>query len=431
MSHPSARDAGLPEIHTPDAASRRSASLSGIVFRYGLALSPLGDFLSVRASSASMSGGGDARVSLLLRGAVIGGLIGAMLLGGRVRGFNWRQVLLAAIALAVLCMTFLAGGMSAGEFAEQAIFVLKVFSFFVYFAALSTLGGKQFAAAERIVGLVLLVYAFSIVAGGVFSIEMFRSYQADTQIRSGYKGIVFAQNEASALLIVGTAYAYTRVLRSGWHALELLLVASLLAASMLVGTKAAPAGALGVTVAYFYARHGGFGATLRTAVALALLVALAVAVYLTVPGIAEAVDLSVRYFLYQYDNARGDALLTILLSGRNLKFAQVWDALGRQGYVALLTGGYPVIRFLVEIDVPDLLLSMGVPVFFVYFRALTECFFVSWRGAIPRFGKLSFMVLLLIACSAGHVLTSAVVSPYLAIIAVVVQRSRTPRRSPQ
>jgi hypothetical protein len=428
MSHPIAGDAApLPpytDPHGHDAAWRRSTSLCGLVFRCGMALSPLGDFLSVRASSGAMSGGGDARVSLLLRGAMIGGLIGAMLIGGRVKGFNWRQVLLAMIALSVLSVTFVAGGMSAAEFAEQAIFVLKVFSFFVFFAALSALTASQFAAAERIVGIVLLAYAFSIVAGGLFSIEMFRSYQADTQIRSGYKGIVYAQNEASALLIVGIAYAYTRVMRFGWRGLEMLLVASLLAASMLVGTKAAAAGTLAVTIAYFYARHGALAASLRAAVVLALLAALAVAAYMVLPGVAGAVDLSVGYFIYQYDNASGDALFTILLSGRNLKFATVWDALGRQGYLALLTGGYPVIRYLVEIDIPDLLLSLGAPVFCFYFMALAGRFFVHGRGAIPRFGKLFFIVLLLIACTAGHVLTSAVVSPYLAIIAVVLQRSR-------
>src|SRR5580698_1637417 len=188
----------MPSATSPfDLASWRSAHMVYLLFAVGIALSPLGDFLSVRASSGS--DGGDARYSLILRGGVIVGLIVAMLLSGRTRSANWRNALLAALAVVVSSVAYAAGEMSGKEYIEQSIFVLKVFSFFVYFAALTGLTDRQLARLEPVVRMALLVYGAAIVVGAALSIEMFRSYAADgdVQIRSGYKGIVYAQNEAS------------------------------------------------------------------------------------------------------------------------------------------------------------------------------------------------------------------------------------------
>ncbi|MCW0014658.1 hypothetical protein OIV42_32000, partial [Burkholderia pseudomallei] len=95
----------------------------------------------------------------------------------------------------------------------------------------------------------------------------------------------------------------------------------------------------------------------------------------------------------------------------------------------LLTGGHPVVRYMVEIDVPDLILAFGFPIFALYFVSLTRTFV---RGGehrkANRFGRLFFFVLIAMASSAGHVLGSAVVSPYLALIAVMIRRARRPAR---
>ncbi|MDR5839649.1 O-antigen ligase family protein [Caballeronia sp. LZ031] len=325
-------------------------------------------------------------------------------------------------------MNLALGGMSGEEFAAQTVFILKVFSFFVYLAALSRLNGRQLAFLERFVVAALFVYAAAIIAGALFSIEAFRSYQDDTQIRSGYKGIVYAQNEASALMVAGLAYVYSRVLRFGWRPLEGVLVFCVFCASLLVGTKAAAVGACAVFVVYCYARHSVMGATVRAGIAIALIAGVAVTAYLTLPSIADAVDLSIRYFLYQYDNMRSEnGLLSIVLSGRDLKFEQIAGEIARLDYLPLLTGGFPVVRYLVEIDVPDLALCLGVPVFVFYLRALKRGFVVARSGRVARFGTLFFVVLLLIACTAGHALNSAVVSPFLAVLATIVQRGEEPR----
>ena len=163
----------MPSASSPfDLASWRSAHMVYLLFAAGIALSPLGDFLSVRGNSGS--NGGDARYSLILRGAVIAGLIVAMLLSGRVRSSNWRSAFLAALAVVVSSVAYAAGAMSGKEYIEQTIFVLKVFSFFVYFAALTGLTDRQLARLEPLVRMALLVYSAAIVVGAVLSIDMFR-----------------------------------------------------------------------------------------------------------------------------------------------------------------------------------------------------------------------------------------------------------------
>jgi hypothetical protein len=404
-----------------------STTLIWAVLAVGLMLSPLSDFLSVRALHGATGQGGDARFSLLVRGAMVFGLLGAMVWGGKVRLSGLRIAMLVIAPILSASVVYALGDMSGSEFVEQAIFVLKIFSFFVYLAALSGLSARRLAKLESIVYVSLLVYAMAIVAGAAFSIEMFRSYQADTQIRSGYKGIVFAQNEASSLMIVGLAFGYLRVLRFGWRLRDTLLVVSLLAASMLVGTKGAAVGALGVTCAYFYSRHSVFKATLNAGAMIGLIAGVAMLSYLFIPAIQQAADLSIGYFNQAGGHFEDNKLLTVLLSGRNLKFANVWDGLGRQDYVALLTGGYPLARSLVEIDIPDLVLALGLPIAIAYFVMLYGVLVHHGRRlATSRFSKLFFFVLIAVAASAGHELGSAVITPYLAVIAIVIKRCVAP-----
>lgn len=389
----------------------------------GFALSPIGDFLSVYALKGSVGGDFSARYSLILRGVVVGGIFICMSLRGTVTYSTVRILFLVTVAIGASTISYGFAQMTPGEYVEEVIAILKVFSFFVYVAALSGLSDRQLAIVERVVRAVLLIYALAIIAGAIFSIEMFHSYRGDIQIRAGYKGIVYAQNETSALMMVALAYAYLRVLRIGWTIVDAMFIGTLLIASSLVGTKGAVVGALGVIFAFYYARYGVLKATLRAASLVVLLTVIAVLIYLSVPAVQKAVDLSVDYFQYHRDHASSDGLLTILMSGRNVKFANVWSELARENYVALLTGGYPTVRYPIEIDGPDLLLALGFPVFLIYFYDLRRNLVCRRRGSIARFGRLFFVVLILIAFTAGHVLVSAIVAPYIALVAVIVKRS--------
>ena len=407
---------------------RSSLSWIWIIFATGLALSPLADFLSVKAAHGADGGAGDARYSLLLRGSMAVGLFVVLLSAKSAKLSSWRIGLLAIVAGLASAATYALGDMSAGEVAQQEILILKVFSFFVCLAALSGLRDDELEALKPMVRYTLLAYALAILAGAVFSIDMFRSYWGDTEIRAGYKGIVYAQNEASALMIAGLGYGLLTVLISGWSVANGAFVACFLLASGLVGTKAALAGAVSIMCGYLYSRHRVPQATLRALAVVASFVFIAAAAYLCMPAVRSAVDLSVQYFTYQHDHAGQGATLSTILSGRDLKFSKVWDDVSSGGYMALLTGGYPIVRYLIEIDLPDLILAMGLPVCAIYLCMLAKPFLHRGDGSVLRFGKWFFVVLMATACTAGHVLVSAIVSPYLAMIAVLLQRAAASRR---
>ncbi|CAB3777090.1 hypothetical protein LMG28614_00354 [Paraburkholderia ultramafica] len=408
---------------------RTPVSLGWAVFACGLALSPFADFLSVRAAHGFDAADGDARYSLLVRGSMVVGLLFVLVTGRWVKLSSLRTGLLALVAIMASALTLTFGNMSSAEFAQQVVFVLKVFSFFICFAALSGMSSRQLEQLEVVVWFTLLIYGLSIFAGAAFSIDMFRSYQADTQIRSGYKGIVYAQNEASSLLIVGLGYGLLKVLKSGWSIRNGALVSTILLASFLVGTKAAMAGAVAMTCSYLYCGHRVPQATVRALAIVGVLAGIGLAAYLSLPAVRDAVDLSLQYFIYQHDHTGSGGMLTIALSGRDIKFSNVWDEVAKEGYVPLLTGGYPVVRYLVEMDVPDLVLAMGLPVCVCYLWSLGTAFVYREGGPVPRFGKLFYIVLMAAACTAGHVLVSAITSPYLAMIAVLVKRAAADRRS--
>ncbi|MEZ2354437.1 hypothetical protein [Caballeronia sp. RCC_10] len=394
-----------------------------------LILTPLADFLTTWASVGGGSEAG-ARYSLLVRGCLLAGMVSIMLVAGNVKRATCIRALLATIAVGAAAIMCLAGEMSGQEFAEQAIFISKTFCFFVYTAALSTLSHQQRSKLEPLVLGALLVYAAAIIVGAIFSVDMFRSYQASNHIRSGYKGIVYAQNETSALMIAGLGYANLRVLRFGWKKLNILAFLMLSVACLLIGTKAAMVGAFAIICIYFYARHSVIVATFRASNAVLVLLLIAIVAYAAVPSVRDAVSLSRDYFVYHYDRASGNALLTILLSGRDIKFAQVWADLANTSYLAVLTGGYPVTRYLIEIDVPDLVICLGAPLFCYYFWSLRREFVFAGSAPLARYGRLLFLVVLAVACTAGHTLNSAVTSPYLAFIAVVI-RFECDKRSAQ
>ncbi|MEM5314012.1 O-antigen ligase family protein [Paraburkholderia sp. JHI869] len=401
-----------------------------LVLFVGIALSPLADFLSVYALKGQVGGDMGARYSLFVRGAMVAGLIAAMLLSGRARLSNWRICLLALVAVIMSCASLAFDGMSSGEFLEEVIAIAKVFSLFVYVAAFSELRDAQLEKVEALMRVTLLVYALAILAGAVFSIDIFRSYRGDTQIRAGYKGIIYAQNEASALLLSGLALAYLHVVRYGWRARYVVLVGTLFMAALLLGTKGALAAGFSVISAYSYARYGVVKASVRLGAVVVVILLVALAVYFLAPSVHQAVDLSIQYFSYQGDRAGSEKFATVLMSGRNVKFSNVWDELTNRDFLPLLIGGYPTVRYPVEMDGPDLTLIMGIPVFCLYLRDLFRLYARPGNGRIVHYGKYFFVVLLIIACSAGHVLTSAIVAPYLAVISVLVHRWADEERRP-
>jgi hypothetical protein len=392
----------------------------------GIMLSPLSDFLSVYALKGQANSDVDARFSLFLRGAIVAVALVSMLCSGCIRLSSYRIFLMMSVTVAMSCVSLAMGDITGGELVAQIVVIAKVFSVFIYAAALSDLDDRQVESIAFAMRVALFIYAVSIIAGACFSIDMFRSYRGDTQIRAGYKGIVYAQNEASALLLAGMALAYIRVLRDGWRRTDVVFAATIFVAAFLLGTKGAIVACLGVFAAYSYARFGVAKATMRVMMLVGILSCGVAAVYLLSPAVRQAIDLSISYFTYHGDHAGGGKVATVLLSGRNVKFANVWDALTKQSFMPLLIGGYPTARYQIEMDGPDLALIMGIPLFIVYINDIFKLYLGRGGSRISRFGRYFLALLIILSCTAGHILTSAVVAPYLALLGDLVRRgSRT------
>ena len=408
-----------------DASFKMAAAIAWGGLVVGLGLSPFADFLSVYAAKgAGVQHGVDARISLVLRGMMTISLIVCLIYGSRTSIGGLRQTAAFAFVVCATIGSYAFGMLVAREVFEQVVFALKVFTFFVYPAAMMMLTNRRLDQVQSVAFATLMAYGLSIIIGASLSIELFRSYQADVQIRSGYKGIIYAQNEAAALVVTATAFGYLHALLRGWTWRSMSLVGCMIVASSLTGTKGAMLGVIGVTCVYFFARFNAIKASWYAGLVLTALAIAAISAYFFVPAVNQAVELSLRYFEYRSGHTDDDVLLTLLLSGRNLKLANVWTDVQANDYIALLTGGHPVVRYMVELDAFDPLLAFGVPIFAIYTLALSRTFIR--RGAhqrVNRFAYLFFVVLIGMACTAGHVLGSAVVSPYLALIAVAIRRA--------
>lgn len=404
-------------------AGRRGNPLRAMILPIllvGLSMAPLFDFLSVYALKGKVGGDIGARYSLFLRGGMVAALTATLLLGGRARLSNWQIGLMSLITILASFVSLAFADMAGSEFVEQVIAIAKIFSLFIYVAALSDLTGNKLERVEKFARMTLLVYALAIIAGALFSIDIFRSYRGDTQIRAGYKGIIYAQNEASALLLSGLALAFMGALRRGWQGKNVAFVVILIVAAFSLGTKGAVVAVFGVIAVYCYSKYGLVKASIRLAPIVVIVLMAVLAVYYLSASVRQAVDLSVQYFSFQSDRASGDKVATILLSGRNVKFSNVWDDLSDRYFVPLLTGGYPIVRYPIEMDGPDLALIMGIPVFSLYLYYLFKLYVRRGGGYIAIYGRYFFVLLMLMASSAGHVLTSAIAAPYLALIVKLV-----------
>lgn len=410
----------LAPARAPSAALRQSIYR---VLCVGISLGPVADFLSVWAGGGVAGAG--ARVSLLLRAAVTVALFGLLLSRGRLSREGLRLACAALYCVVVAAWLWADSVYAAGALFEQMVFVVKVFSVFVYGAAMATLDPREFRVVGVLGGVTLAVYAAAILAGAGLSIDMFRSYQADVQIRSGYKGIFVAQNEVSALMAVALATAYLLVLRGGWSAYRAAFVGVVVLASMCVGTKAAIGNVALMTLAYLVAQRGWHGAVLPALAILLVGLAVMFSAYGLVPSVREAADVTLAYFTDRYQPGNADSVVGMVASGRNVKLLEVWQTLAQSTWLPLLVGGYPAASYLVEMDFPDLAIVLGLPVLTIYLVAwcapfLTRTIPVTHRHDL--YGRLVLVILLLLANLAGHVLASGGVALYLALLGQTLRR---------
>lgn len=377
---------------------------------------PLFDFISITLNSGGTE---SSRVSLISRGILSTAiLISAIALN--IRNKN-KIITLSALILPIASCTIwlLLGFYDEKTFLENLVYITKLASFFSFLYTIKTLKPAQFSKLESIVKSSLFIYLACILAGAIFDINSFRSYAlAD---RSGYKGIIIAQNEAAGLILVATLISAANITQRIAIKSDIIIFSLAITASLLLGAKASLIGALLSIISVCVARYGFARATPIIIISLITISSVALLAYNLNTEINIAVQSSLSYFEYQYDNYAQGNIFTLLLSGRDNKLDYVLNNILSKNYLYLITGGYPMGNYSIEIDFPDLILLMGAPTASLYILQFISSF-KTRNKSMKLFAMLSLGSILIISNTAGHIFVSALVLPYISFLCEKINR---------
>ncbi|KMN09781.1 hypothetical protein TU84_10920 [Pseudomonas helleri] len=293
--------------------------------------------------------------------------------------------------------------------------LLKFYVIFLFFYGFTALLNSRLISNEqltRITTFLIYVYSLAIVFGAVFGVALMRYYDTD---RWGVKGIIISGNEASGVLLVSLAWSMLQFSRSQSRTLLPLVIAALL----LSGTKSSIIGMLILFVGYYIAK-GGISSIIKMCFSALLLILASGYFYLYFDAVQEAVAKSADYFEYQYYNFANKSLITLALSGRDLKLYTVYNEIINDYPVALFIGGFPVGSYSTEMDFFDLLaLSgiFGVLIYTYYWLRIWKKQFI-YNKFESRF-RLAFVITFIaLGFLGGHMFYSAVTAPLLASLAI-------------
>ncbi|WP_081798192.1 O-antigen ligase family protein [Pseudomonas sp. RL] len=298
-------------------------------------------------------------------------------------------------------------------FLENIVLIIKFLSFFLYLYILQAMDKRDFVSLKNFVYLSLFVYSLSIIIAASFDISFLRSYEGD---RFGYKGFVYAQNEASALLLFGLLISAVDIVTTQSLRSRILFLCCFVAA-VLLGTKTGLIIPFFVMALIFLYKTGFAKAAIYSLLSLLFFLAAGYALVSGTSFFEDAFLSSYSYFKYQFDNYAEGSIITLLLSGRDYKVVEIFReyVLGNPFY--LFFGGYPMGQYSAEIDFVDLILLFGAPLAALYFLKLLSAF-RACSGPLRVFYLISFCIVLFFSNTAGHFLYSALVLPYMAFYCV-------------
>lgn len=247
-----------------------------------------------------------------------------------------------------------------------------------------------------------LLYIVIQISGAIFSVESFMTY-GEGGYRSGYKGVIYAQNEASAFYFFSGVIVYEFFRKSG-KSIRMLSFFIVCFSLFVLGTKAGW-GFLMIFVVYvFYTEFGLRRSLLFLFSFFAVQSILVIYMYNINPLFKEAADLSIGY--YRYKLSVNQSLLSVLTSGRNDLFMNVFEWSFTHMPTFPFTGGVPITRLFVEMDFFDIVLVFGLPFAIIYFSYIYKCF-------DAKNNRLLFLSFILASFIAGHLTYSIVAAPFI------------------
>lgn len=298
---------------------------------------------------------------------------------------------------------------------ESILLLLKFFLFFLFYQAFLIIRKSRYIKIDSFFLLaewLLVIYALAIVLGAVFSIDLFKYYDSE---RWGFKGIIIAGNEASALLII----AYAWFLIKTKNIFNTMILGLIIAAMFFSGTKASIGGVIMLTTGLFLSQNP-LKALLKIPFFILSIFIILYFLYIFESNVRDNMFRTFLYFQYQFDNFSNGSFLTVILSGRNYKLYEVFSSIMNNVPLAFLLGGYPVAGFSIEMDFFDLMALLGIFGSLFYFYFWLKC----WREKIVHDISLNFFrgffifTFAMLAFTGGHMFYSAVAAPFLALLSL-------------
>ena len=362
----------------------------------------------------SSSDAGFYRLSLVLRSLFELAVLLYLLNNGA--GVNGRRSLMVVLTLLVVFLVgataFVVAGNSVDLMDTFVIFNKYVFILLAY-PFMEVIFSKSATSLVRLCKTyecIVYINSAAMFAGLIFKIQMLRSYlETSAESRFGYKGFIYAQNEASLFYLIALFYAIYSYHTERKKALLLTVFFS----GFILGTKSSIGFPVLILAVYWIVLRKSLRTKLIALGSIALLViAFLMADIETIYQIFPVL----RYSYYFYSEA---GFLTALLSNRNLfvgeRFMPIVDG---WNMVNWLFGGTNVNTNSIEMDFHDLFLFFGSVGSIIYLFAYTRILLIKREISFSIF-FVSF--LFLEAGLGGHVFYSSMNVLYLCILLLAIK----------
>ncbi len=300
-----------------------------------------------------------------------------------------------------------------GNYVSSTIELYKMIYPVLLFVAMQFIVQKYKYLASRLLvylDIVLVVYLFFIFFGLVTGTEMFRTYWDG--LRPGFKGIIMTQNEATGTVLVAIFWFGLRYFSGQRHVLFFL---SSILAALVLGTKGALLACVPLIGGMLWARYGMLKMVPIFVWVAGAFAALALLAY----QYSETIHAGVALFSnYMTAHSTGDsvrAMITLLMSGRDVRLESFLPTLANDLSARFLVGGMPSAYGLMEIDPVDAFLRGG----FLFLTLLLITYWKMFRFSGGRGGRryklVLFVVWMSIAFTGGHLWMASTTAPMLII----------------
>lgn len=243
-----------------------------------------------------------------------------------------------------------------------------------------------------------LINSLLILIGFAFNIDLFSSYNAQPDLpssRFGYKGLIYGVNEVAGIYIFGISYLFRENFKYNENK-KILLVLTCVAA-LLTGTKATLI-ALALIVPFYFVRY-----RIKTFVMLLIPFVL----YIGSLVVNHWEYLKTEYLSFNIRVFETNSMITFLMSGRDKYIVKSFEFIDANWmFINYLTGD----AFLYsETDLLDLYFFFGLGSV-IYLFVYVKIFFLKDKSLDNLY---TFLVLIALASTAGHIIQSAIVPIFL------------------